>query len=170
MTAGIQTSLVEAHPEGSSMAPKAKIQVWIEKTAEFEEAVPMFGYFTRNSRHGHHGHHRGGQHRGGHHRGGQHHHHHHSHHHRNGQVNEEEEDMNHMNNANDINGDKIVSGEGVGDMIGTMDMAMNNRSEGIDMMGRSSVDAVGGNTMGGGGIVGDVDGGGAIGTGDSHAN
>lgn len=43
----IKTSLVDPHPDGHTMAPKAKIQVWIEKTDQFDQLVSSFGYQMR---------------------------------------------------------------------------------------------------------------------------
>lgn len=39
----IETSLVEPHPDGHSSAPKAKIQIWIRKTPEFDARLPAAG-------------------------------------------------------------------------------------------------------------------------------
>lgn len=49
----IRTSLVGPHPDGTSGAPKAKIQIWIEKTEFFDEIVPLYGFHVRNGHPGH---------------------------------------------------------------------------------------------------------------------
>lgn len=78
----INTCLVDPHPEGHANAPKAKIQIWIHKTPEFEElASPVHSHYR-------HGRHHGRSHaalRGN----GQNHHYHHHYHHsgRNGNSN-----------------------------------------------------------------------------------
>lgn len=98
----IKTSLVTPHSDennnnannqshgnsgGGSMAPKAKIQIWIEKTEHFDSSAPSFGYQVRNMSGQHNSgspHNSGANVIGGNNSGNtsspQHHHHHHHHH------------------------------------------------------------------------------------------
>lgn len=70
----ISTCLVDPHPDGHANAPKAKIQVWIHKTPEFEELSAPVHLHMRHGR-------TYGRIHGGHHRGHSSHHHHHHYHH-----------------------------------------------------------------------------------------
>lgn len=46
----MKTSLVEPHAEGSGNSPKAKMQIWIHKTPDFDKLVTTASFQTRNIR------------------------------------------------------------------------------------------------------------------------
>lgn len=41
--------MVEPHPDGSSTAPKAKIQIWVEKTELYDQIMTPYNYSRRST-------------------------------------------------------------------------------------------------------------------------